>query len=152
MEDFLQEKAHLRIKATTEGELKIISACVQDALVPLSGLHFDKDHQSFKLLLNRFQWEKEPVLSPGETMYMRTHTCLTFDDVTHVDYRGLDANHSLKMLNILMLYVKNPDFVYILCSEGVIIRLHSASISCYLEDINDPWPTQQKPDHLPHVA
>jgi hypothetical protein len=152
MEFFLEEDDHLKLKAHDEEHLELISACIQDALVPLSCFHFDKEEQSFKMLLNRFQWEKSPIVLPAETFYLRTHTALLFEDVTHVDYRGIAADHSLKMLNILMLYAGKPGFIHILCAEGIVIRLHINKISCYFHDLNDPWPTHHRPDHFTHVA
>lgn len=47
----------LKLRAEDEEDLAVISACLQDALVPLTNIAWLKDEQRFVLVANRFRWE-----------------------------------------------------------------------------------------------
>ena len=47
----------LKILATDKEDLDVFSAFLQDAIIPLNGLDFCKDDQTFRIFANRYRWE-----------------------------------------------------------------------------------------------
>jgi hypothetical protein len=50
----------LKLRARDGGDLEMIAAILQDALVPLDGMKYLPREQRFALMLNRFRWEGAP--------------------------------------------------------------------------------------------
>ena len=57
-------KAGLRLRAEDSDDLAVISACLQDSLVPVRDLAYLPDEGRFMLVANRFRWEagRTPVI------------------------------------------------------------------------------------------
>ena len=111
----------LKLRARDPEDLGIISACLQDALVPLADMVFQRTEKRFVLVANRFMWERVPEEAAetalGQTVaavaeggpepsdgdarfddaegpgppYSRVNAALTFDKVRQVRIRGFDA-------------------------------------------------------------
>ena len=58
----------LKLRAVDADDIAVMSACLQDALVPVHDMRFLAGEASFVLVANRFCWEKLPpaLLDPGE--------------------------------------------------------------------------------------
>ena len=50
----------LKLKAEDEEDLRVVSACLQDALIAVGDISYLKDDQRFVLIANRFCWEAAP--------------------------------------------------------------------------------------------
>ena len=55
----------LQLRAEDEEDLAVISSCLQDALVPLSDMQYDRAARRFVLAVNRFRWEGGTPSPPG---------------------------------------------------------------------------------------
>src|SRR5437764_3732668 len=75
----------LRLRAEDAEDLAVISACLQDALVSVRDLAYDREARSFVLVANRFRWER---CGDGEAIFERSLCGLAFDAIEHVAYRG----------------------------------------------------------------
>jgi len=53
----------LRLLARDEEDLAVISAILQDALIPVSEMAYLPDERRFALVANRFRWEAPPAKS-----------------------------------------------------------------------------------------
>jgi hypothetical protein len=56
----------LKLRARDAGDLEMIAAILQDALVPLADMKYLPREQRFALLLNRFRWEGAPKERVGK--------------------------------------------------------------------------------------
>src|ERR1700759_2356224 len=75
--------APLRLRAEDAEDLAVISAVVQDALISVKDLTWERAEHRFTLVANRFRWEsKEPGEQndglDGEAAYERTLCTLSF--------------------------------------------------------------------------
>ena len=67
----------LRLRAEDDEDLAVISACLQDALVSVRDLAYDRDARTFVLVANRFRWEGadaracEKLLRAGQRRFGR---------------------------------------------------------------------------------
>ncbi len=142
-----QEPGRLRLYAETLDDLSVISALVQDALVPLGDMAYLPEETSFVMALNRFRWEAGEVAG----MRQRVHAGLRFDRVNRVRYRGIDRRQRGSPLSLLAIAYDRGVSTLHFAGEGV-IRLEVDELRCGLEDFGEPWPTRLTPRHAPGDA
>jgi len=153
----------LKLRAEDPEDLRVIAACLQDALVPLSDIHFQEAEHRFILVANRFRWENCPDLPEAPpaagpaaadvscSSYERVNCGILFDNVSAVRRRGLDQRDRGRILELLTMDVEVSDdnrmAVVMLFAGGAAIRIEGAGIKCRITDIGEPWPTQFRPNH-----
>jgi hypothetical protein len=136
-----------KLRAEDAEDLAVISACVQDALVSVRDLTYDRDARRFVVVANRFRREAAAAAPPFE----RTMCALAFDNVDSVTYRGFRRSDDERILSLLAIRpgdgIIDLDF-----SGGATVRLSMAAIDCRAADIGEPWPTVWQPDHPEDAA
>lgn len=163
-----QNNGRLKLRAEDAEDLRIIAACLQDALITLSDVQFQREQGCFMLVANRFRWENcdeaydAPInASAGEagdpalgscTNYERVNCGVRFDNVQQVRQRGFDQRDRGRILELLTMEVQTgPDgsgtAVMLVFAGGAAIRLEGHHITCHVGDIGEPWPTQWRPYH-----
>lgn len=141
--------APLRILAEDVDDLQVIAACLQDALVPLSGMEYDQDSGKFHLVANRFCWECPPEVLEGDSFYKRVPTGIAFHHVTDIKTKDLDLQNKHELINLLTIQDQTENSIHLVFSGGTEIRLTVDKISCHLKDVDEPYPTPNKPSHEP---
>jgi hypothetical protein len=137
--------AALKLRAEDAEDLAVISACLQDALVPVRDLAYVPEDRSFLFVANRFRWEAGlPAL--GEAGFQRTLCGITFSEVAAVSYSGFRRSEDGRILSLLAIRPENS-VVNLEFSGGATIRLEVTRILCHARDIGEPWPTQWQPRH-----
>ena len=150
------ERPPLRLRAVDGEDLSIISAQVQDAIVPVGDMAYLADEQVFAMVVNRFMWECGPIDPHGAQevgrdgpmcpLYLRTNCGMEFRQVTNVRSRGIDLRDRGQMLCLLALSLE-PDAIDLHFSGGGAIRLSVTGVDCRVRDIDEPWPTELRPSH-----
>jgi hypothetical protein len=151
--------APLKLRAEDGTDLAVISAVVQDALISVRDLTYDRDARSFTVVANRFRWESRPganspgVKSPGangSAVFERTLCAVSFSAVNGVSYRGFRRSDEDRILSLLAIRPGDkPGIIDLEFSGGAAVRLSIAAINCRATDIGEPWPTAWQPDHPP---
>jgi DUF2948 family protein len=134
----------LKLRAEDVEDLAVISAFLQDALVPVSDMVFLPDEQRFVLVANRFMWERPPLDKKGHCE--RTLTGIAFDGVTAVRVRGFERSERDRILQVLAVRAVPGSIIFEFSGDDA-MRLESGQILCHLEDIGEPWPTPWRPRH-----
>jgi len=134
----------LKLRAEDEEDLSVLSAILQDALVPVGEMAYLPEEQRFVLVANRFKWEPKQ----GETRpdFERTLTGLRVDGVTGVKRRGFSHADPERLLALLAIR-REETAIRLDFADGVSVRLETAAILCHLDDLGEPWPTRWKPSH-----
>jgi hypothetical protein len=129
----------VRLRAQDADDLVVISALLQDALVPLSDMTLIKDEERFVLALNRYRWNapKEPS---------RIHALLSFQKVEGVQTKALDRTDPNRIISLLGITYAGG-IVQAEFSEGGTLRLRVRELECLMEDVGEPWPTVYQPKH-----
>ena len=140
------DAALLKLRAEDTEDLLVISACLQDALVPVRDLAYIPEERTFLLIANRFRWENGVRPAPGEAGLERTLCGITFSEVTAVSYSGFRRSENGRILSLLAIRAENGK-VHLEFSGGAAIRLEVACILCHAKDIGEPWPTPWQPQH-----
>src|SRR5947209_14750043 len=78
----------LKVLFRSEEDLAVISAVLQDALIPVSEMAYLPEERRFALVANRFRWEA-PGNRPRESLERRL-TGLSIGSVTAVRRRGFN--------------------------------------------------------------
>lgn len=139
-----------RVRAEDAEDLAVVSAYLQDAVLPVAEIAYRPAEQRFVLVAARFRWEKaqrEQVSAEGGEPLERVHCGLRFEAVTAVRVRGVDPKAERgRMLNLLQIAPVDGG-VELICADGVTIRLDAGRLACHVEDLGEPWPTVFRPTH-----
>jgi hypothetical protein len=144
----------IRLRAQDEDDLKVVSACLQDAIVPIGDMCYLPRERRFVMVANRFKWEEADRSRPGPAAddddllpFERTHCGLHVENVTGVKLRGIDLKDRSQILELLSLEPYGGGGIVLHFAGGGCIRLEGASWQCFMEDLGEPWPTGCKPCH-----
>lgn len=145
----------LKLRAEDEEDLSIVAACLQDALIAVGDIKYLPDDRRFVLVANRFCWEAMPCdpdteASPDDC-FERVHSGLRFENVTAVRQRGIDKLDAGQLLELLTIQIEGKALVLVFAGD-VAIRLETSQPLCFIEDLDEPWPTKWRPRHVPGVA
>jgi len=143
-------KAELRLRAEDAEDLAVISACLQDALVSVRDLAYDREARVFVLVANRFRWEGDPTMVGTGRPFERTLSGVAFDEIDGVAYRGFHRSEEDRILSLLAirpLLGPTGGTIDLEFAGGATIRLTAASVRCRLRDFGEPWPTVWQPGH-----
>jgi hypothetical protein len=160
-------EAPLKLRAEDADDLAVISAVVQDALISVRDLTYDREGRSFTVVANRFRWEgQREANSPGANSpganspgakslgtngspaFERTLCAVSFGAVDGVSYRGFRRSDEDRILSLLAIRPGNkPGVIDLDFSGDVAVRLTVSAINCRAADVGEPWPTAWQPDH-----
>jgi len=129
----------LKLRARDADDLAVISAMVQDALVPIADMAYLTEEKRFVLALNRYRWDRPEKPS-------RTHALLTVQHVTRVQTKDLERNRPDRLHNLLSLISEDHALLAVFSGGGT-LRLEIEALDCLLEDVGEPWPAQATPSH-----
>jgi hypothetical protein len=137
----------LKLRAEDQQDLKVISACLQDAILPASAMSYHPDEKMFAILANRFMWEQDAEQHEGQEMFKRVHTGVYFSQVKEVKYLNIDQTNTIDFMNLLAISGDKEGEIDLIFSNERQICLYVDKIMCYLKDLHEPWHTPQKPSH-----
>ncbi len=146
-------EAPLRLVARDGEDLKVISALVQDAVLPVTGLKFDARHRRFALMLNRFRWEDRDEAERLGRAYERVRSVMVVEDVRKVQSMGFDRAENDLVLSLLsMEFAPGEDgtgrLVLTLAGDGA-VALDVEALEVRLDDVTRPYraPSGKAPHH-----
>lgn len=138
----------LRLMAEDAGDLDIIGAAVQDALVRVGEISFDPKARRFTATINRFRWESAGDHGP----YERVRAALSFDGVLGVKSRRVRHEMSDALASILSVgFIPEAEppggIVRLMLAGGGEIAMDVECLDAVLVDLGPVWPTPRRPDH-----
>lgn len=136
----------LKLAATDAEDISVLSALLQDAVIPIAEMIYIAAESRFALVANRFRWEDAGEEKIRGRIYERVRCGVTFDRVSAVRRRGLDQKRRSQVLELLAVE-SGEGYVDLLFAGGATIRLEMDRIVCHAEDFGEPWPTQSRPEH-----
>ena len=127
----------LRLIGHEAGDVPVISALMQDAVVRLDDIAFDARARRFALVANRFCWEaKQPL---------RTRTALRIECVTKARRKNWPAGGDV-ILALLAIRAEGEG-VTLDFAGGASVRLETECVDLALEDLSGPWGAKATPRH-----
>jgi hypothetical protein len=143
------DEGPLRLRALDAQDLQVISALVQDAVVPVSEVSFLPKQRRLAALVNRFRWEG-PIRPPE-----RVRTILVAENVSAVRSQGVDPRDKDTVLSILALTWEPAGdddsagrLLITLAGDGV-IEVAAEALEVTLQDVTRPYlaPSRKVPQH-----
>ena len=140
-------KESLKLNATSEEDLKVISAHLQDSITQVKNIAHLKKNRIFLVQLNRFMWEdvEKGVFRRNK----RVISVLKFENVINVYSKNLNQKNKDRFLDFLAIETKllsDKSYEIKLNFAGnILIKLNAEVIECFLEDMGEPWETKNKP-------
>ena len=141
----------LKLAATDEKDMAILSGALQDAIVPIGDISFQPETNVFVFVANRFRWEVEARASAREPDE-RINAGVSFSNVVDVKRRCIDFAARGTFLNLLAMSCEldvdgDGPTVQLTFSGDTAIRLQTTGLLCHLEDFGEAWPTRWRPEH-----
>lgn len=142
--------SELKLLALDDEDLTVISAAMQDAVLRVEDIEFDKNNNQFLILANRFAWEKRKGFLKKH--HERRRTVLAFKRVNGVKMRGFNAGNDDQVLSLLALRFLETDEgpegeLELIMSGNAGILLDVECIEVQLTDTGGAWETRFKPKH-----
>ena len=139
----------IALRALDEDDLKVISSLVQDSVLPMVEMTWDRKRRRFALLLNRFRWEDRGHVRSPE----RVQAVLAIEDVERVSSQGIDRSEKDVVLSVLALAWRPGDettgrITVILAGDGA-IAVDVEALEVTLRDVTQAYgaPSGQTPAH-----
>lgn len=142
------ETPPLKLRAVDKDDLAVMSAFLQDAVIPVMDASYLPAENRFVFVANRFRWEDadRDRSGHGKPVYERVHCGVCFEQVMGVRQLGLDQRRRGQIVSLLSLNVEDGKISLVL-SAGATIQLEVDGIMCHLQDLDHPWPTHWRPTH-----
>ena len=147
----------LRLRAVDDEDLLVISAQMQDAIVPVSDISFLPAERALMLAVNRFMWNAAPdpavggegdgpEAADGGPVYRRCTCAVRIGAVDRVQTRALDLRDRGRMLAVLQI-AHTDGQIAITFADGPELRALVTGVDVLMEDFGAPWPTRRSPAH-----
>jgi hypothetical protein len=138
----------LKLRAEDGEDLKVVAAFLQDALVRLSEMTYQRRRKRFVAALNRFMWED----GAGAGGAPRRVRCgLHFNGVLETKVQGLTLGGHDRLLELLTLTCDQGEdaaaTVTLVFAGGPRVCLEVECVDCHLVDLGPPWQARSRPEH-----
>lgn len=146
-------EAPLALIAQEPEDVLVVSALLQDAVLPVTEIRYERAARRLALLVNRFRWEDKAAAEARRRPYERVRSLLVISDVVAVARQGIDLTDRDRVLSLLSLSWEPGEdgtgrLVLVFAGDGAI----AADVECLdltLRDVTRPYkaPSGQVPDH-----
>ena len=140
---------NLKLLATSDEDLRVIAAHLQDSIVSVQDIANLKKNRIFLIQLNRFMWEdvEKGVFRKNK----RIRTVLKFDNVISILSKNINIEDNKSFLDFLtiesiLLPDKNYEIKLIFAGNSA-IKIKAEVIDVTLDDQGSPWETKTQPKH-----
>jgi|TARA_B110000881_G_C18131563_1_gene297067 hypothetical protein len=141
--------SNLKLLATSNEDLRVVAAHLQDAIVSTQDIANLKQNRIFLVQLNRFMWEdvEKGIFRKNK----RIRTVLKFDNVTSVLSKNINTKRDRKFLDFLtiesnVLLDKSYE-IKLIFSGNAVIKIKVEVIDVTLDDQGSPWESKTQPKH-----
>ncbi|TCM84754.1 DUF2948 family protein [Rhodovulum steppense] len=143
----------LRLLALAPEDLQVISALVQDAVLPATEMRWDRRGRRLAMLLNRFRWENREAAERRGRPYERVQSVLSIEDVRSVASQGVERTDPDLVLSFLSIGFEPGEdgagrVLLTLAGDGAVaVEVECLEVSLY--DVTRPYeaPSGKAPDH-----
>ena len=143
----------LRLIAQEADDVGVLSALLQDAVLPVAEIRLDRKRRRLVALVNRFRWEDRDAAAIAGRPFERVRSLLTIEDVLAARTMGIDPTSRDTVLSILSLdWTPGDDgtgrLVLVLTGDGA-MALDVETLEIRLDDVTRPYiaPSRRAPDH-----
>ena len=140
---------NLKLLATSDKDLRVVAAHLQDAIVSPKDIANLKKNRIFLIQLNRFMWED--VEKGLFRKNKRIRTILKFDNIISVSSKNIHTKDQKNFLDFLTieskLMIDKSYEIKLIFSGNAIIKIKVEVIDVTLDDQGSPWESKTSPKH-----
>ena len=141
----------LSLRCEKDQDIKVISSLLQDSLVSNADIYFERKDKIFAFIANRFCWERVSSKN-SDFSYYRVLSGVNIQNVISVKQKNLiqkKNNETALFYNLLTIeYDSVPNEITLVFSQEISVKLNISQLNIFIRDLNEPYPTQQIPDHF----
>lgn len=147
------EDRPLHLMVREPGDVTVLSALLQDAVMPVGEVGLDRRARRVGMLVNRFRWEDRAAADAAGRGYERVRSLLVIEDVLALQSTGFDRRDAGLVLSILALGfepgVETTGRLVLTLAGGGVIAVDVEALEVRLEDVTRPYlaPTGKAPSH-----
>ena len=140
---------NLKLSATSDEDLRVISAHLQDSITQIANIAHLKKNKIFLIQFNRFMWEdvEKGVFRQNK----RTRCAVKFEEVIKVESKNINQKNKNKPLECLAIkcssIFEKTYKIKIFFAGNSIITIISEVIEVALHDLGKPWNVKHTPIH-----
>ena len=140
---------NLKLLATSDEDLRVVAAHLQDAIVSIQDIASLKKSRIFLIQLNRFMWEdvEKGVFRKNK----RIRTILKVENVISVLSKNINIKKDKSFLDFLTIEsILLPDKSYeikLIFSGDAVIKIKTEVIDVTLDDQGSSWESKTQPKH-----
>ncbi len=137
----------LNLGALDVEDLQVVSALVQDAVLPVTEIKWQKGQRRLALLVNRLRREERAP------QVERVQSLLVIDNVLGVSSQGVDRSDADMVLSVLAVEFEPGEapegFVTLVLAGDGALRARVEALEVSLRDVTRPYvaPSRKLPDH-----
>ena len=141
----------LSLRCEKDQDIKVISSLLQDSLVSNADIYFERTQKTFAFIANRFCWERVSSKN-SDFSYYRVLSGVNIQNVISVKQKNLiqkKNNETALFYNLLTIeYDSVSNEITLIFSQGISVKLNISKLNLFIRDLNEPYPTQQIPEHF----
>ena len=141
----------LSLRCEKDQDIKVISSLLQDSLVSNADIYFERTQKTFAFIANRFCWERVSSKN-SDFSYYRVLSGVNIQNVISVKQKNLiqkKNNETALFYNLLTIeYDSVSNEITLIFSQGISVKLNITKLNFFIRDLNEPYPTQQIPEHF----
>ena len=143
----------LLLKAEDAEDVAVLSALMQDAVLPTNEMMWERSRRRFSCLLNRFRWEDRPAAERRGRGVERVQSLLAINDAMKVMQQGIDVRDKDTVLSLLdVAFNPGEDGTgrFVLAFAGVgAVAIDVEAVNVTLQDVTRPYlaPSGKAPSH-----
>jgi len=130
----------LKLRATDAEDMQVISAVLQDSIVPVCDMVFQPEDKSFVMVAQRLRHESAAIAPE------RICCAVRLRGVENAQTLGLDLTQADRMLDLLAAILDGGQVTLIFAGEAQ-IRLKLGDWTLTLQDFGETWPAHCAPCH-----
>ncbi len=144
----------LRLQAQDADDVAVLSAMLQDSIVPTAQIVWFAEQQRFALLAARFCWEQQghstEQRQPEQRQHeqrqpeQRQHCRLWVEGVQRVRHKDFSLDDDMLLLLAITTTAHGLELTF---SGGTAIRLEATDWHIFAEDVGEAWPASRCPHH-----
>ena len=139
------------LRCEKDQDIKVISSLLQDSLVSNADIYFERKDKTFAFIANRFCWERVSSKN-SDFSYYRVLSGVNIQNVISVKQKNLiqkKNNETALFYNLLTIeYESVSNEITLVFSQGISVKLNISQLNIFIRDLDEPYPTQQIPDHF----
>lgn len=150
-----EDAGRLKLRAASAEDVEILSALLQDAIVPGEDMTHDRTGRRFVMVANRFCWDQPPMpgmkSDAGAPVYERRLCGIQIHGVDRVQAAGMPPSRRGMLFNLLAITATGSagaTQVDLLFSDNVSLRFDVENLLILAEDLGDGHPTTNLPSHM----